>query len=431
MTISPDVDLLDRPERDSLPSNWKTEPLRELCYKPEYGYTESAVLEPVGPRFLRITDIQNGRVDWNTVPYCPCSDTDAKKYRLAKGDLLVARIGATTGKTFYIEDCPPAVFASYLIRLRPRAIDGQFLYYFCQSDLYWSQINAGKGEKLKGGVSGGTLSEIEVNVPPPPEQSQIASLLRKMERLVGLQEDLVDRLCDLKTVVTAKLLGEGLRRERLKDSEFGPIPESWDVITLRERCQLRSGGTPSRSIPEYWNGDVPWVKTTEIDYRDIMTTEEKITQAGLQNSSAKIFDEGTLLMAMYGQGVTRGRVAILGLPAATNQACAAFFPDETLSSRYLYAYFTYAYDHIRQIGHGANQQNLSLELLQGIKIPVPKTVTEQEEIFSVISKVQKRIEAAERKRDTLRDLFRATLGTLMSGKVRVSGLDTPAEVANA
>jgi type I restriction enzyme S subunit len=95
---------------------WIERQVKDICYHPQYGYTESATYEEVGPRFLRITDIQNGHVAWENVPFCNCPNPD--KYLLQKNDILFTRTGATTGKSFLIEECPRAVFASYLIRLR-------------------------------------------------------------------------------------------------------------------------------------------------------------------------------------------------------------------------------------------------------------------------------------------------------------------------
>src|SRR5690348_10743918 len=102
------------------PSLWKRAALRHCCFRPEYGYTASASQEPVGPKFLRITDIQNGQVEWNKVPYVEKPEDAARSYLLETGDIVIARIGATTGKAFLIQECPEAVFASYLIRLRTK-----------------------------------------------------------------------------------------------------------------------------------------------------------------------------------------------------------------------------------------------------------------------------------------------------------------------
>jgi type I restriction enzyme S subunit len=228
----------------------------------------------------------------------------------------------------------------------------------------------------------------------------------------------------------AKLFREGLRGEQSRETQIGPVPESWEVVRLGECCSMKSGGTPSRSVVEYWNGSIPWVKTTEVNYSTITETEEHITERGLGESSAKVFPVGTLLMAMYGQGVTRGRVALLGIPAATNQACAAFFPDRTISAHFLYAYFTHAYADVRAMGHGANQQNLSLELLDRLWVPRPRDKEEQEELFQILSKLQHAIETAEKEAAEMQRLFEVTVNQLMTGALRVRDIDIT-EVMNA
>ena len=110
-----------------------------------YGYTESASSEPVGPRFLRITDIQDDRVEWESVPYCKIEAAVVPKYRLASGDIVFARTGATTGKSFLVDDPPDAVFASYLIRLRllDKTLLPEFVSLFFQTAGYWQSIKDG------------------------------------------------------------------------------------------------------------------------------------------------------------------------------------------------------------------------------------------------------------------------------------------------
>src|SRR5947199_197778 len=111
----------------------------------KYGYTESASSEPVGPRFLRITDIQEDEVDWDSVPYCKIRATNLPKYRLASGDIVFARTGATTGKSFLVDEPPEAVFASYLIRLRllDKRLLPRFVSLFFQTEGYWQSIKDG------------------------------------------------------------------------------------------------------------------------------------------------------------------------------------------------------------------------------------------------------------------------------------------------
>src|SRR5207248_6853799 len=146
----------------------------------QYGHTASAVAKPTGPKFLRITDIQNGAVDWDSVPSCDITREDVPKYRLANGDLVFARTGATTGKSFLIGECPDAVFASYLIRVRAsKDIDPRYLAFFFQSPDYWRQIEQGKRGIGQPNVNGKTLGQIEVPLLPLKEQELIVAEIEK------------------------------------------------------------------------------------------------------------------------------------------------------------------------------------------------------------------------------------------------------------
>src|SRR5207237_2517723 len=117
-------------------------PLRDIADSITYGVTASASLEERGPKFLRITDIQNGHVEWESVPWCECDQKEASAAQLKTGDIVFARTGATTGKSFLIRECPPStVFASYLIRVRlGREAEPQYVSHFFQTQDYWSQI---------------------------------------------------------------------------------------------------------------------------------------------------------------------------------------------------------------------------------------------------------------------------------------------------
>jgi type I restriction enzyme S subunit len=264
------------------------------------------------------------------------------------------------------------------------------------------------------------LKESEILAPVDPrEQRAIAGMLSAIREALDLQSRRVACLEELKAATMKKVFGEGVRGERRKATEVGEIPESWEVVPLGRVCRIASGGTPSRDEPQYWGGSIPWVRTGEISYRTITRTEETITAAGLAASSAKIFPVGTLLMAMYGQGVTRGKVARLGIRAATNQACAAFFPDEKqLTTEFLYAYFSHSYERLREAGHGANQKNLSADLLKGIPVPIPADLDEQRVIFGVLDGLERALDAAEQRLRSLEALFASTLHLMMIGKVR-------------
>jgi len=148
-----------------LPKGWRRVPIKDMADSIQYGHTASAVARKGGPRFLRITDIQDGRVDWSEVPSCNIPKADIPKYRLSPGDLVFARTGATTGKSFLISECPEAVFASYLIRVRVTGeVDSRYLSAFFQSPDYWGQISAvphGRKTTLQSSIEAGRITKSE------------------------------------------------------------------------------------------------------------------------------------------------------------------------------------------------------------------------------------------------------------------------------
>jgi type I restriction enzyme, S subunit len=151
--------------------------LSSLTEKPQYGFTASASSAAVGPRFVRITDLQDGRIEWECVPYCECGEPD--KYRLGENDLLFARTGATTGKTVLVTDPEESVFASYLIRVRPRRdVLPEYLYAFFQSDVYWAQLIDEKEGSAQPNCNGAKLSAITIPLVGPELQAAIGEFLR-------------------------------------------------------------------------------------------------------------------------------------------------------------------------------------------------------------------------------------------------------------
>jgi len=158
------------------------------------------------------------------------------------------------------------------------------------------------------------------------------------------------------------------------------VSPDWPVVQVGDVATIRSGGTPDRSNDAYWGGTIPWIKTGQIDFGVIQSAEEFITPAGMENSAARMFPAGTILMAMYGQGVTRGRVAILGIDATTNQACAAIEVTSASTDRdFLYWSLAGKYQELRAISEsrGGNQSNLNSQLIRDVKIPLPNLETQR------------------------------------------------------
>ena len=200
-----------------VPESWSVETLSSSVQRPDYGFTASAINEPVGPKFLRITDIQDGAVDWSSVPYCAIDNSALEQKRLADGDIVIARIGATTGKAFIIEDAPEAVFASYMIRVRtlPQILLAKFLYYFMQSDAYWRYIDQNKGGRLKGGVNIPVLLAMPIICPTLDEQRDIVAILDAIDRKIELHRKKRAVLEELFKALLHKLMTGEIRVDEL------------------------------------------------------------------------------------------------------------------------------------------------------------------------------------------------------------------------
>jgi type I restriction enzyme S subunit len=148
--------------------------LGDIAVAIDYGHTASATREPVGPKFLRITDIQDDRVEWDLVPYCRCGEKERDSSKLATGDIVFARTGATTGKSYLIRDCPNnSVFASYLIRVRLESGTlPSYVAHFFKTPEYWRQISRSSTGTAQVGVNASSLKLLEVPLPPSPSSTK-------------------------------------------------------------------------------------------------------------------------------------------------------------------------------------------------------------------------------------------------------------------
>ena len=200
-----------------IPKSWEVVRLGKIGIF-EYGYTETALEENTGIKFLRITDIKDdGLILWNEVPYCKISETKLKKYQLENGDILFARIGATTGKTCFIESPPKSVFASYLIRLKIETdVYKKFVYYYTQTPIYWSQVEANKEGKLKKGISATLLRTFKIPLPPLEEQKQIVHILSTIDKKIEVEQKRRQVLKALFKTMLHKLMSGEIRLKEVE-----------------------------------------------------------------------------------------------------------------------------------------------------------------------------------------------------------------------
>ena len=203
---------------------------------------------------------------------------------------------------------------------------------------------------------------------------------------------------------------------------FKEFDGDWDTSKIDKIASVTSGGTPSRANPEYWNGDIPWVTTSLVDFNVIHSAEEFITKEGVNNSSAKLFPKDTILMAMYGQGITRGKVAILGIEATTNQACCAIKLKDGYETQFIFQNLMNRYDEIRDLSNDGGQKNLSAGIIKDIEISIPSK-GEQTKIATFLSAVDEKISQLMQKHQLLSQYKQGMMQKLFSQQIRFKADD--------
>lgn len=270
----------------------------------------------------------------------------------------------------------------------------------------------------------GSMQLMPFPLPPLSEQQRIVECIEELFAKLDEAKERLQEVADSFVVRKAAILHKAFTGELTKQwrLENGVSDESWEEKTIGEICKIGSGGTPSRKHEEYYNGNIPWIKTGELAWNVITESEEYITDEAVANSSAKMHFAGSVLVAMYGQGLTRGKAAILGINATTNQAVCALQPLELLTSEFLFYYFMKNYWQFREEAVGGNQPNYSAKMISNWLINLP-TLPEQHEIVRLIDDLLARERSVQQateqalasidlmKKSILARAFRGELGT--------------------
>lgn len=262
-------------DADELPDVWEEATVKELCGQPQYGYTESATHEAVGPKFVRITDIQDGDVSWDSVPFCPCDET--AKYRLADGDILFARTGATTGKSYLVHNPPEAVFASYLIRIRPGTrVLPEFVWWYFQSSGYWASVFGGIDDGNRPNMNGSKLASLRVPFPKSKTEQW---------RLVARIEALTSRLEQARQARRAAIAEADAVFQRTLELQFSEdVTDDWCEHTSETLFELVSGQVSPRDA-EFRH--LPYLGPEHVESGTSRIIGERVSVAELNMKSGK------------------------------------------------------------------------------------------------------------------------------------------------
>ena len=275
-------------------------PLGDFAESVDYGVTASAANQPVGPKFLRITDIQNGAVNWENVPWCECGTRSASDARLKVGDIVFARTGATTGKSFLIRECPTdAVFASYLIRVRVGdSAEPRFVSHFFQTPIYWAQITKSARGVAQLGVNATTLKALLIPLPPLAEQRRIAEDLDRAEALCAKRRAALAQLDSLTQSLFLDLFGDPVSN-----------PKGVKVVRLADVATRITDGVHQK--PNYTENGVPFISVKDITTGKLIFDQCKFISVEDHERFTKHCKPERLDILYTKVGATYGRPAIV------------------------------------------------------------------------------------------------------------------------
>ena len=393
---------------------WETKELSAVSAI-NYGYTESASSEPIGPRFLRITDIQDERVDWESVPYCKIESADLPKYRLAGGDIVFARTGATTGKSFLVDEPPEAVFASYLIRLRllDKKLLPEFVSLFFQTGGYWQTIKDGSIGSAQGGFNATKLGALSIPVPPLPEQ----------QRIVGILDKAFDGIATAKTNAEKNLQNARALFESHLQSVFTDAWRTCELVTLLDLATDITDGDhmpPPKSpigVPFITIGNIN-KNTRRINFSETFTVPHGYFDGLKANKKPRI---GDVLYTVTGS---------FGIPVLVRDRFNFCFqrhiglvrPKPETSSAWLYYLLMspQVFKQANDVATGTAQKTVSLKLLRGFQVPKLPLTRQQSDVakLDVLSEESQRLEAIyQRKLAALDELKKSLLHQAFTGNL--------------
>lgn len=273
-------------------------------------------------------------------------------------------------------------------------LDYFYLFLLSKQEIIYSfQTGAGQPH-----VYWKDIKNIEIDLPSLEKQRKIAKTLDKANELIELRKESIIKLDALAKSIFIDMFGDPVSN-----------PKGWEVKKLKELTDVKTGKTPSRNEPLYWeNGTELWATTTEVNKRFIFDTQEKITKYAVEKCNLTIYPKNTILIAMYGQGKTRGNVVLLKVDSTINQAFGAILSSENINQEFLLSLLKNSYSHIRSLGRGGNQENLNLDIVKNLDIIYP-SIDLQNKFAKIIEKIEEQKSLYEKELELLQNNFDALL----------------------
>lgn len=350
--------------------------------------------------YVRLLQIRDYKSDKN-LTYIP--ELSTKKF-CNKDDVMIGRYGPPVFQI--LKGLEGAYNVALMKALPSEKVDKDYLYYFLKQDKLFRLIDS-LSQRTAGqsGIDMDALKSYPMLLPPLEEQKRIAAILDKADAIRQKRKQAIELADEFLRSVFLDMFGDPVTN-----------PKGWEVKTINDFCNVSSGSTPSRKRDEYFQGTIPWVKTTEVDGYVINETEESISEIAIKETSCKLNPKGSIVLAMYGQGKTRGKVGILGIEAATNQACAVLAPSNSINMAYLYYYLKLSYEMLRSLGQGGGQPNLNGTIVKQFLVLNPPREL-QDKFVNIVQKIESGVDKNKAMNIYAENLFNSLSKKAFSGQL--------------
>ncbi len=381
-----------------------------LARPPRYGIGAAAVpYQSDLPTYVRITDIDEaGR--FRPSPRVSVDSPLSGNYCLSDGDLVVARTGASVGKSYrYRDEDGELVFAGFLINIRPdpQRLDPTYLSHVLQSKPYWNWVASESTRSGQPGINAQQLSRLPLDLPAIDVQEDVADKLANVSALAYALERLI---------VKKRAIKQGMMQELLSGRKRLPgFSGEWGESTIGSLARAVGGGTPSTRVPADWGGEIPWFTPAEIGASGaglVSKSERSITRDGLASSGANLLPAGTVLVTSR---ASIGHTAVAAVPVATNQGFASLVPNSRRSTWFLYYWIQQNTAELESRAAGSTFLEISARKVGAIPIWAP-SLDEQDTIGRTIRDADAEIAALERRLEATRAIKQGMMQELLTGR---------------
>jgi len=414
-------------DRSNLPPDWSVVKLGDVG-EVRYGLGQPPEQSPDGVPMIRATNVKGGRISAEgLIRIRRDAIPESRNAFLKAGDIVVVRSGAYTGDVAMIPKEWEGSVAGYdLVVSLGDQVDPRFCSFNLLGDHVQTYFLGQSARSAQPHLNRHQLQATEFPLPPLREQGKIAEVLGLVQRALEQQRRLIALTAELKRVLMHQLFTKGIRCEPQKQTEIGPVPQSWEMVTLRSLAKVGNGSTPKRDNQAYWQGGtIPWLNSAKIHEQFITEADQFVTDLAAKECHLPRVKPGSLLIAITGQGKTLGNTALVSFETCINQHLAyASFTTPKVIPEFVLWFMQTRYDHLRSISKagGSTKGALTCGYLKQYTIPVPP-LDEQCEIANVFSVLDRKDKVHQRRYAALSALFRTLLQQLMTAQIRVHNLD--------